>query len=190
MTSAIGVLANVDGKLLTEDSPIASWNPRGASEVTVKELAARGVHTSVVRLPQVHNTVKQGFVTALVETARRKGVSAYPGEGLNSWSAAHISDVAQLYRLAFEKAEAGAIYHAVDEEGVTMKAIAEAIGRSLQLPAISVPAEESETHFGWLGRCAGHDMSASGTLTQQRLNWKPAGPGLISDLDQLDSTRA
>ena len=121
VTSGTAIAANVDGKPSTEDGPTAAWNPRAASEAAVKELTARGVNATVVRLPQVHDTHKQGLVPLVHAVAREKRVSAYIGDGGNRWPAAHISDVARLYRLAFEKAEAGAIYHAVDEEGVSMK---------------------------------------------------------------------
>jgi nucleoside-diphosphate-sugar epimerase len=99
-------------------------------------------------------------------------------------------DVERLYHLAFEKAEPGAIYHAVDEEGVSMKAIAEALGRGLKVPVVSIKPEEAEAHFGWLARFAGHDMPASSALTEQKLNWKPTGPSLIADLDGMDYTQA
>jgi len=185
VTSGTAIAANVDGKPSTEDGPTASWNPRAASEAAVKELMARGINTSVVRLPQVHDTRKQGLVPYLLAVTREKGVSAYIGNGSNRWPAAHVSDVARLYRLAFEKAEPGAIYHAVDEEGVTMKAIVEAHGRGLKVPVISIRPDEAEAHFGWLARFAGHDMPASSAITRQKLNWKPTGPGLIADLEQM-----
>ena len=190
VTSGTAIAANVDGKPSTEDGPVATWNPRGASEAAVKELTAKGVNTSVVRLPQVHDNRKQGLVPYLLAVSRQKGVSAYLGDGSNRWPAAHVSDVARLYRLAFEKAEPGAIYHAVDEEGVTMKAIVEAHGRGLKVPVVSIKAEEAEAHFGWLAHFAGHDMPSSSALTQQKLNWKPTGPGLITDLDGMDYTQA
>jgi len=190
ITSGTAIAANVDGKPSTEDAPTASWNPRAASEVAVKGLTARGVNTSVVRLPQVHDTRKQGLVPYLLSLAREKGVSAYIADGSNRWPAAHVSDVARLYRLAFEKAEPGAIYHAVDEEGVSMKAIVEAHARGLKVPVISIKPEEAEAHFGWLARFAGHDMPSSSALTQEKLNWKPTGPGLIADLDGMDYTQA
>jgi nucleoside-diphosphate-sugar epimerase len=188
ITSGTAIAANVDGKPSTEDGPTASWNPRAASEAAVKELTARGVNTSVVRLPQVHDTRKQGLVPYLLVVAREKGVSTYIGDGSNRWPAAHVSDVARLYRLAFEKMEPGAIYHAVDEEGVSMKAIVEAHARGLKIPVVSIKPEESEAHFGWLARFAGHDMPASSAITQQMLNWKPTGPGLIADLDGMHYT--
>jgi len=190
VTSGTAIAANVDGKPSTEDGPTASWNPRAASEAAVKELVARGVNTSVMRLPQVHDTRKQGLVPYLLAVTREKGVSAYIGDGSNRWPAAHVSDVARLYRLAFEKAEPGAIYHAVDEEGVTMKAIVEAHGRGLKVPVVSIRPEEAEAQFGWLARFAGHDMPASSAITRQKLSWKPTGPGLIADLEQMDYARA
>jgi nucleoside-diphosphate-sugar epimerase len=190
VTSGTAIAANVDGKPSTEDSPTASWNPRVASEVATKELTARGVNTSVVRLPQVHDTRKQGLVPYLLAVAREKGVSAYIADGSNRWPAAHVSDVARLYRLAFEKAEPGAIYHAVDEEGVSMKAIVEAHARGLKVPVISIKPEKAQAHFGWLARFAEHDMPSSSAVTQEKLNWKPSGPGLIADLDGMDYTQA
>ena len=129
ITSGTAIAANIDGKPSTEDGPTASWNPRAASEAAAKELTTRGVNITVVRLPQVHDTHKQGLIPYVHAVAREKRVSAYIGDGGNRWPAAHVSDVARLYRLTFEKAEPGAIYHAVDEEGVSMKAIAEALGR-------------------------------------------------------------
>jgi nucleoside-diphosphate-sugar epimerase len=190
VTSGTAIAANVDGKPSTEDGPTAAWNPRAASEAAVKELTARGVNTSVVRLPQVHDTRKQGLVPYLLAVAREKGVSAYLGDGSNRWPAAHVSDVARLYRLAFEKAEPGAIYHAVDEEGVTMKAIVEAHGRGLKVPVVSIKPEETEAHFGWLARFAGHDMPASSVITRQKLSWTPTGPDLITDLGNMDYTQS
>ena len=190
ITSGTAIAANVDGKPSTEDGPTAAWNPRAASEATVKELTARGVNTSVVRLAQIHDTHKQGLVPFVTAVAREKRVSAYIGDGGNRWPAAHLSDTAHLYRLAFEKAEPGAIYHAVGEEGISIKAIAEALGRGLKIPAVSIKPEEAEAHFGWISRFAGHDMPSSSAITQKKLNWKPTGPGLIADLDGMDYTQA
>ena len=138
-----------------------------------------------MRLPQVHNTFKQGLVTSAIELARQKGVSAYVGEGRNRWPAVHVLDAARLYRLAFEKLETNSRYHAVAEEGVPMREIAEVIGRGLKAPVISVTPEEAPTHFGWLAAFAGRDLPASGALTQERLAWRPTGPGLISDLEKM-----
>jgi nucleoside-diphosphate-sugar epimerase len=190
VTSGTAIASSVGGQPAKEDSPTASWNPRAASEAATRELTARGVNTSVVRLPQVHDTRKQGLVPYVHAVARAKGVSAYIGDGGNRWPAAHISDVARLYHLVLEKAEPGAIYHAVDEEGVSMKAIAEALGRGLKVPVVSIKPEQAEAHFGWLGHFAVHDMPASSALTRQKLNWTPAGPGLIADLDGMDYSQA
>jgi len=180
----------VDGKPSTETSPTSSWNPRAGLETAVKEFTERGVKTSIVRLAQIHDTHKQGLVPYLLAVSRQKGISAYLGDGGNRWPAAHVSDTALLYRLAFEKAEAGAIYHAVDEEGVTMKAIAEAHGRGLKIPVVSIKPEEAGEHFGWLAAFAKADMPSSSALTQRKLNWKPVGPDLITDLDGMDYTQA
>jgi len=190
VTSGTAIAANIDGKPSTEDGPTAPWNPRAASEAAVKGLTARGVNTSVVRLAQIHDTRKQGLVPYITAVARHKRVSAYIGDGANRWPAAHVSDTAHLYHLAVEKAEPGAIYHAVGEEGISMKTIAEALGRGLKVPVISIKPEEVEAHFGWLSMFAGHDMPSSSTITQQKLNWKPTGPGLIADLDGMDYTQA
>ena len=190
ITSGTAIAENVDGKPSTEDGPITSWNPRGASEATARDLIARGVNISVVRLPQVHDTRKQGLVPYIHAVAREKRISAYIGDGNNRWPAAHVSDVARLYRLALEKAEKGAIYHAVDEEGVTMKAIAEALGRGLKVPVVSIKPEETQAHFGWLALFAKHDMPASSAITRRKLNWHPTGPDLITDLDGMDYSQA
>jgi nucleoside-diphosphate-sugar epimerase len=190
VTSGTAIAANVDGKPSTETGPTSSRNPRAGLEVAVMEFTDRGVKTSIVRLAQIHDIHKQGLVPYFLAVTRQKGVSAFIGDGGNRWPAAHVSDTARLYRLAFEKAEAGAIYHAVDEEGVTMKAIAEAHGRGLKVPVVSIKPEEAEAHFGWLAHFAKMDMPSSSALTQQKLNWKPTGPGLIVDLDNMDYTQA
>jgi nucleoside-diphosphate-sugar epimerase len=189
ITSGTAIASNVDGKPSTEDGPTAAWNPRAASEAAVRELAERGVNTSVVRLPQVHDTYKQGLVPYVTMTAKQKGKSVYVGDGSNRWPAAHVSAVAQLYRLAFEKAERAAIYHAVDEEGVSMKEIAEALGRGLKVPVESIKPEETAEHFGWLGHFIGHDMPSSSAITRKKLGWTPTGPGMIEDLDGMDYSK-
>jgi nucleoside-diphosphate-sugar epimerase len=143
------------------------------------------VNVSVVRLPQVHDPVKQGLITPVVQLSREKGVSAYIGDGLNRWPAVHRLDAARLYKLALEKHEAGSRYHAVAEEGVSMREIAEVIGRGLKVPVVSLSPEEAPAHFGWLAMFAGFDMPASSAQTQQRLGWHPTGPGLIADLEQM-----
>ncbi|MBV9508262.1 MAG: SDR family oxidoreductase [Acidobacteriia bacterium] len=190
VTSGIGGLA--PGRSATEeDLPPAGVTsfPR-VSEQTAVLVAERGVRTSVIRLPQVHDPVKQGFVSYLIAAARERRVSAYVGDGRNRWAAVHRLDAARLYRLALEKAASDqnpriARYHAVGEEGVPMTAIAEVIGRRLKIPVVAVPQEEAVQHFGFLGNFAGLDMPASSALTQERLGWHPAGPGLISDLEAM-----
>jgi len=176
--------ARTPGRLTTEEDPPNSPIPRVASEQAAASVEAKGVRVLVMRLPQVHDPLKQGLVTALIAIARAKGVSAYVGDGLNRWPAAHVLDAARLYRLALEKGVAGARYNAVAEEGVPLREIAESIGRGLKLPIVSKSPEEAAEHFGWLGMLAGADVPASSALTQQWLGWRPSGPGIISDLDQ------
>ena len=153
-------------------------------------MAARGVRTSVVRLPQVHNPFKQGLLSPTIAIAREKGVSAYIGDGLNRWPAAHLLDTARLYRLALEKGSPWARYHAVGEEGVPVREIAEVIGRRLKVPVVSKSPQEAADHFGWLGFFAGIDCPASSGLTQQRLGWRPTQTGLIADLEQAHDLEA
>jgi nucleoside-diphosphate-sugar epimerase len=186
ITSGTGMGNAVSGQPATEDHFDPNHpNPRKASEAAGASVADRGVNVSVVRLPQVHNTVKQGLITYAVQLAREKGVSAYIGDGLNRWPAAHVLDVAHLYRLALEKHEADSRYNAVAEEGVPMREITEVIGRGLKLPVVSLSPEEAPAHFGWLAMFAGFDMPASSAQTRQRLGWRPTGPGLIADLEQM-----
>jgi nucleoside-diphosphate-sugar epimerase len=186
ITSGTGMGSTVPGQPATEDKVNFSHpNPRIASELAGVAVAERGVNVSVVRLPQVHDTVKMGLLTYTVQLAREKGVSPYIGDGLNRWPAAHVLDVARLYRLALEKREAGSRYHAVAEEGVTVREIAEVLGRGLKVPVVSMSPEEASVHFGWLGMFAGLDLPASSALTQKRLGWRPTGPGLMSDLDHI-----
>jgi nucleoside-diphosphate-sugar epimerase len=188
VTSGTGMGTAAPGQPATEDHFDRHHpNPRAASEVAAESVAARGVRVSVVRLPQVHDTEKQGLVTYAIAVARAKGVSAYVGDGLNRWAAVHVLDAAPVYRLALEKGTAGARYHAVAEEGVPARAIAEAIGRGLQIPVVSISPEEAAGHFGWLGLFAGFDMPASSALTRQRLGWQPSQKaGMIDDLDHMN----
>jgi nucleoside-diphosphate-sugar epimerase len=160
-------------------------NPRRLSEVAGAAVSERGVNVSVVRLPQVHDTVKQGLITYAVQVAREKGASAYIGEGLNRWPAAHVLDVARLYRHALEKRDAGSRYNAVAEEGVSMREIAEVIGRGLKVPVVSLSQQEAQAHFGWLAMFVSYYMPASSAQTRRRLGWRPTGPGLIADLEQM-----
>ena len=160
-------------------------NPRVASELAGRALSERGVNVSVVRLSQIHDTRKQGLVSDVIELARRQGVSAYVGEGANTWSAAHVSDAARLFRLALERHEAGARYHATAEAAIPFRAIAETVGDQMRVPAKSVTPDEAQAHFTWLAAFVGKDMSASSALTQARLGWHPTGPGLLADVAAL-----
>ena len=191
ITSGTAMAQAAPGQLSMEDGPIASSAvvARAASEEAANALAANGVNVSAMRLPQVHDTTRAGLVTYYIMTAREKGFLAYIGEGQNRWPAAHVSDVARLYRLAIERGVPGAHYHAVAEEGVSMRAIAETLGKRLGLPVRSITPDEAPAYFGWLAMFAGHDMPASSAWTRKTLDWHPTGPGMIEDLAnlQLDS---
>jgi nucleoside-diphosphate-sugar epimerase len=186
ITSGTGMGNAVPGHPATEDIFNPNHpNPRKASELAGAAVAERGVNVSVVRLPQVHDPVKQGLITPVIHLTREKGVSAYVGDGLNRWPAVHRLDAAHLYKLALEKHEAGSRYHAVAEEGISMREIAEVIGRGLKVPTVSLSPEDAAAHFGWLAMFAGFDMPASSAQTQKRLGWRPTGPGLIADLERM-----
>lgn len=179
-----GTLLVAPGRTATEEDPVMPGLPR-VSETTGLGFAARGVRAMAVRLPQVHGgDGKCGLVSWLIDVAKEKGVSAYIGDGSNRWSGAHRLDVARLYRLALEKGEAGKSYHAVADEGVTARDIAEIIGRHLNLPVVSILPEQAEGHFGVMARFAGLDGPASSALTQQWLGWKPTQIGLIADISR------
>jgi nucleoside-diphosphate-sugar epimerase len=172
------------GQLATENDAISPNFPfPRVSEQTA--LALKGVNASVMRLPQVHNTVKQGLVSYMIPGMREKGVAGYVGEGKVRWAATHVSDVAKAYRLAIEKAEPGVRYHAIAEEGVLMREIAEALGRRLKIPTKSIPSQESEAHFGWMNGFVSLDLVGSSENTRKKLGWKPTGPSLIADLDKM-----
>lgn len=186
ITSGTGMGNAAPGQPATEDYFNPNHpNPRKASELAGVSVADRGVNVSVVRLPQVHNTVKQGLITYAVQVSREKGISAYVGDGLNRWPAAHVLDVARLYRLALEKREPGSRYHAVAEEGVTVRDIAEVLGRGLKVPVVSMSPEDASEHFGWLATFVGWDMPASSAQTREQLGWNPTGPGLLTDLENM-----
>lgn len=188
VTSGTGIANTVPGQPAREDNAVvgSDVHPRAASEEAAASIAAEGANVSVVRLPQVHDTARQGLISPAIQLYREKGVCAYVGDGLNRSPAAHVLDVASLYRLAIEKAEPNARYHAAAEEGVPMRDIAEAIGRRLELPVKSVTPEEAQAFFGWLGMFVGSDMPASSALTRKKLGWQPTGPGLIADLEELN----
>jgi nucleoside-diphosphate-sugar epimerase len=186
VTSGLALLSR--DHLATESDPpvpLSDNYPR-ASEHTAASLEKRGVHSIVVRLPQVHDTKKQGLVSYAIQVARAKGSSAYIDQGLNRWAAVHVLDAAHLYRLALEKGHAGARYHAVDEEGVSARAIAEAIGRGLKVPVVSLTPEQGAEHFGWLARFAALDLQGSSEQTRKELGWNATGPKLLTDLANMD----
>ncbi|WP_446743333.1 SDR family oxidoreductase [Silvibacterium acidisoli] len=187
VTSGTGLASGGPGHLRVESDPPASHQaiPR-RPEQTAKAVSEKGVHVAIVRLPQVHDTRKQGLVPLLTQTAREKGVSAYVGNGANRWAAAPLKAVAELYRLVVEKTGPGyTVYHAVDEEGVAIKDVAETIGKGLNVPVVSIAPEQAAEHFGWFAGFAGLDMPASSEWTRKTLGWEPVGPGLIEDLTNM-----
>jgi nucleoside-diphosphate-sugar epimerase len=173
------------GQVATEeDSAASSAHPRMRAEQTAKELAARGVRTSIVRPgASVHGQGDHGFVPVLIDIARTKGVSAYIADGTNRWPAVHRLDAARLYRLALENAPAGSVFHAVADEGVPTRDIAEVIGRHLDVPVISIAPEDAAEHFGWIGAFFAADAPVSSAKTRALLGWEPTQPGLIEDLN-------
>ena len=192
---ASGTLGLAPGRVATErdglgaDSAPATLfggaQARLANAWMTLSLASRGVRPSVVRLPPTaHGDGDNGFMATLVGIARDKGVSGYIGDGSNRWPAVHRLDAAHLFRLALEQAPAGSVLHAAADEGVPIRAVAEVIGRHLDLPVVAISAEDAGEHFGWLGTFIGLDSPASSTLTRELLGWYPTHPGLIDDLDK------
>ncbi len=192
---ASGVLGLVPGRVVTErdgrgpasESAHLSGGPQtrqGTAQLTLS-LAARGIRSSVLRLPPtVHGDGDNGFMAALVGIARRKGVSGYIDDGSNRWPAVHRLDAAHLFRLAVEKAPAGSVLHAVGDEGVPIRAVAEVIGRHLELPVVAVSPADAGEHFGWMAGFIGLDSPASSALTRELMGWQPTHLGLIDDLEQ------
>ena len=187
VTSGTGMANTVPGQPAREDGAVITSDviPRAASEEAVAAIAAEGVNVSVMRLPQVHDPVKQGLISPMVEIILQKGVAAYVGDGRNRFPAVHVLDAARVYRLALEKGERGAKYHAVAEEGVAVRDIFEVLGRRLRVPVKSISPEEAPAYFGWLALFAGRDLPASSELTRRKLDWQPHGPSLLEDLEQL-----
>ncbi len=181
VTSGFGSLA--PGRIAIEADRPPTGFPR-VSEAAAIAVAARGVRASAVRLAaSTHGEGDHGFVPRLISIAREKGVAAYVGDGQNRWPGVHRRDAARLYRLAIERGVESGPYHAVADEGVPFKTIAEVIGRRLGVPIVSVTQKEADGHFGWIARFAAMDMPASSTRTQSALGWQPEQPGLIADLD-------
>jgi nucleoside-diphosphate-sugar epimerase len=189
ITSGTGLIRSKTGApaLETDDHVSSAEFPRAASEEAADGLIARGGgRVMVMRLPQVHNTSKQGRVTYHIQTARQRGRVAYVGEGKNRLPAVHVSDAVRLYQLALEKGQAGARYHAVGEEGVALRDIAEVIGAGLKMPVESITPEEAPKYFGLMAHLATIDLAASSALTRQQLGWNPTGPDLLTDLRNMD----
>lgn len=187
ITSGVGIGDPGNGELAREEVfNTHHFNPRIASELAGQEQLEAGVNLGVVRLPQVHDTAKQGLISPYIEMAREKGVVAYVDKGANRWAAGHVSDVAKLYVLALNRAELGARYHGVAEEGVVARDIAEMVATGLALPAISLSKEEAEAHFGWFAMFSAADITASSALTREKLAWLPTGPSLLDDLKNMD----
>ncbi|ETK32153.1 SDR family oxidoreductase [Microbispora sp. ATCC PTA-5024] len=196
---ASGTLGLLPGRVVTErdgrapETTTETATAQGAAGPRTRQataratlaLASRGVRSSVLRLPPtVHGEGDGGFMAALVGIARAKGVSGYVGDGSNRWPGVHRLDAALLFRLALEKAPAGSVLHAIADEGVPIRTVAELIGRHLDLPVVSIPQEDVGAHFGWMSGLIGLDSPASSELTRELLGWRPAHPGLVEDLDK------
>ena len=190
---ASGLLGLSTGQVATENDGLVPSaeiraNPAGRRQATallVLSLAGTGVRSSVLRLPPtVHGDGDHGFMATLVGIARQRGVAGYVGDGSNRWPAVHRSDAARLARLAVEAAPAGTVLHAVGDEGVPLRDVAETMGRHLDLPTASIAPADAAAHFAPLGHFIGLDSPASGAITQELLRWEPTGPTLLEDLDQ------
>jgi nucleoside-diphosphate-sugar epimerase len=180
---ASGILGAVSVETDRPD-PAESWSPRRATEEMLLQYSERGIRSSAVRLaPTVHGDGDHGFMAALIGIDREKGTAGYIGDGTSTWPAVHRLDAAHLFRLALENAPAGSVLHAVDDEAVPMRDIAEVIGRHLGVPTASVDPENAVEHFGWLGRFLAIDSQASSAITRRLLGWEPTHPHLIEDLE-------
>ena len=188
ITSGTGLArSKTGGPVVEADGYVTSAEfPRAATEEAADALITKGGCVMVMRLPQVHDTRLQGRITQHIQLARQKGRVAYVGKGKNRVPAVHVSDAVRLYRLALEKGQAGARYHAVGEGGVALRDIAEAIGAGLNMLVESVTPEQAPEYFGWMAHLATIDLAASSTLTRQRLGWNPTGPDLLTDLRNMD----
>ncbi len=188
ITSGTGLARSKTGGPAVEidDHVTSAEFPRAASEEAADALIAKGGRVMVMRLPQVHNTRRFGRITQHIQLARQQGRVAYVGEGKNRLPAVHVSDAVRLYRLAFEKGQAGARYNAVGEEGVALRDIAEVIGAGLKMPVVSITPKEAPEYFCGLVNLATIDLAASSALTRQQLGWNPTGPDLLTDLRNMD----
>jgi len=188
ITSGTGLVRSKTGKPAaeTDEHVTSAGYARAASEEAADILIKKGWNVMVIRLPQVHDAHRQGRIAEHIKLARQKGWVAYVGEGNNRLPAVHVADAVCLYRLALEKGQAGARYHAVAEEGVALRDITGAIGAGLKMPVKSITPEEAPEYFGPLASLAIIDLAASGALTRQQLNWKPTGPDLLTDLRNMD----
>lgn len=183
---ANGISGLVQGRPVLETDPSPAVGPdsaRGGAENLALDYVGRGVRTIITRFaPTVHGTGDWGFINSLMSAARKQGVSGYIGDGSHAWSAVHRSDAARLIRLGLEKAPAGSRLHAIAEEAITTRAIAEAIGRALDIPVASIAPEDAGTHFGFVGSFFKLSMNGSSERTRELLTWTPAGPTLIDDI--------
>lgn len=188
VTSGTGLVRSATGEPVRETDAHATSAvfPRAASEEAADALIEQGANVMVMRLPQVHDTRRQGRIRWHIQIAREQGRVAYVGEGRNRVPAVHVSDAARLFRLALEHGEAGARYHAVAEEGVPLREIAEVIGARLRLPVESITPEEAPDYYGWMAQLAQLDLPATSGATRRRLAWIPTGPDLLTDLRESD----
>jgi nucleoside-diphosphate-sugar epimerase len=188
ITSGTGLVQSKTGRPVveTDNHPTSAVIPRAASEEAAEALVGQGGNVMVMRLPQVHDTRRQGRIRWHIQIAKEQGRVAYVGEGRNRVPAVHVTDVARLFRLALENGKAGARYHAVAEEGVPLREITEVIGARLGLPVESITPEQAPGYYGWLASLAPLDLPASGALTQEQLGWVPTGPDLLTDLRETD----
>jgi nucleoside-diphosphate-sugar epimerase len=191
---ASGVALIAPGQVVTERSmpPVKGPDaPRGGAEELALGFADRGIRPVALRFaPTVHGEGDHGFLAVLVDIARQRGAAGFVGDGSNRWPAVHRLDAARLVALALEKAPAGAAVHAVADEGIEARAIAEAVGRQLDVPVISIAPERAAEHFGWIGAFFAADIPASSALTRELLGWTPVQPGLLEDLDSGSYVRA
>ena len=185
VTSGVGMVSTRGRPATESDAPRSEGGFPRTPERAADAVAQRGVRVAIVRLPQVHDTRRAGLVSFVIEVARQKGFVGYVGDGSNHWSAAHVNDVARLYRLALAK-NATARYHAVGEEGVQLSAIAEVLGKGLRVPVRSIRPDEAPGYFGWMAVLAGEDIRSASGQTRAALGWQPTGPGLIADLEKLE----